>query len=241
METKEPDFNDPNFTRSNPDIWVQAVFNILDRHQLKEPEGDKIPDEEEEPFNRDARIKVVSSWGVPKRIAENLKDLKDTKAIRIVEDFINAPDRGWCLILSADKGAGKSTAAAYWLMKQAIMADLNPSVMGAPVRKWWSGTRLARVNGYNSEFEKLAQVSFMVLDDLGIEYLDKNGNFLQRLDEIMDERYSNYRKTIITTNLNSEDFKARYGERIADRIREGFNHGGAFMELSDKSMRSNKK
>ena len=123
-------------------------------------------------------------------------------------------------------------------MKQAIMADLNPSAMGAPIRKCGSGTRLASVNGYNSEFEKLAQVSLMVLDDLGIEYLDKNGNFLQRLDEIMDERYSNYRKTIITTNLNSEDFKARYGERIADRIREGFGHGGAFMELSDKSMRS---
>ena len=27
------------------------------------------------------------------------------------------------------------------------------------------------------------QSKFMVIDDLGVEYLDKNGNFLQRLDE----------------------------------------------------------
>lgn len=240
MEIKDPDFDDPQFTRDNPDVWVQAVFNLLDRQKLRAPNGETIPDEESNTFSRTDKIEVVSSWGVPKRIAENLQILKDTKAIRIIDEFLQSDEGGWCLVLSADKGAGKSTAAAYWLMKQTELHDLNPAVMGAPVRRWWSGTRLARVNGYTSEFEKLAQVNFMVLDDLGIEYLDKNGNFLQRLDEIMDERYSNYRKTVITTNLNSEDFKSRYGERIADRIREGFGYGGSFMELSDKSMRSKK-
>jgi DNA replication protein DnaC len=80
----------------------------------------------------------------------------------------------------------------------------------------------------------------MVIDDLGVEYLDKNGNFLQRLDELIDERYSNYRQTIITTNLNVKAFKERYGERVADRIREGFEFGGAFMELAESSMRVRK-
>ena len=87
----------------------------------------------------------------------------------------------------------------------------------------------------------MMQSKLMVIDDLGIEYLDKNGNFLQRLDELLDERYSNFRKTIITTNLNADAFKDRYGERVADRMREGFTWGGGFIELADDSMRKVRK
>ena len=78
----------------------------------------------------------------------------------------------------------------------------------------------------------------IVIDDLGVEYLDKNGYFSHRLDELIDERYSNYRKTVITTNLNAKAFQTRYGARVADRIREGFKHGGAYVEIAMGSLRA---
>ena len=93
-------------------------------------------------------------------------------------------------------------------------------------------------HSYNQELEKMMQVSVMVIDDLGVEYMDKNGHFSHRLDELIDDRYSNYKKTIITTNLNKKDFQARYGNRVTDRIREGFKHGGDYLEFSGRSLRA---
>jgi hypothetical protein len=248
------EINDPDFRRDNPDIWVQAAFQALDKAKemrLKEPIGEAIERTGYKEAARNGQMihsqkcEVVNGWGVPARICENLKAIRRTKAVKLVEDFASAPKEAWCLVLSADKGAGKSTAAAFWLMEQVHWRHYPESRSSgharagwSPPQRWWSGTKLARTNGYSSDFEKMIKIDSMVIDDLGIEYLDKNGNFLQRFDELMDERYSNFRKTIITTNLNAEDFKSRYGERVADRIREGFNHGGAFMELSDKSLRS---
>ena len=248
------EINDPDFRRDNPDIWVQAAFQALDKAKemrLKEPVGEVIEKTGYKEAARNGQMiraqkcEVVNEWGVPARICENLKAIRRTKAVKLVEDFSSTTKEGWCLVLSADKGAGKSTAAAFWLMEQVSWRHYpegrssgHARANWSPPQRWWSGTRLARTNGYSSDFEKMIKVDSMVIDDLGIEYLDKNGNFLQRFDELMDERYSNFRKTVITTNLNAEDFKSRYGERVADRIREGFNHGGAFMELSDKSLRS---
>ena len=42
---------------------------------------------------------------------------------------------------------------------------------------------------------------------------------LARFDSLVDARYAGQRRTIVTTNLDSESFKGRYGERVADRIR----------------------
>ena len=173
--------------------------------------------------------------GMPQRIIDTLQfSQKDTSALMAVREFTQAPKEGWCLVLSGPKGCGKSTAGAYYLW------DKTRSMTASPPRdmRWWTASRVARVSGYNDHLEKMMSVPLMVIDDLGVEYLDKNGYFNHRLDELIDERYSNYRKTIITTNLNSEDFQARYGGRVADRIRQGFKHGGGFLHFNELSLRA---
>ena len=173
--------------------------------------------------------------GMPQRIIDTLQSSpRDTSAIIAVKKFIEAPKEAWCLVLAGPKGCGKSTAGAYYLWsKTRSMTNAPPKDM-----RWWTASRVARVSGYNDHLEKMMSVSMMVIDDLGVEYLDKNGYFNHRLDELIDDRYSNYRKTIITTNLNSEDFQARYGARVADRIREGFKHGGGYVEFNELSLRA---
>lgn len=169
--------------------------------------------------------------GIPQRIIDTLQsDPRDTSALLAVKKFMDAPKEAWCLVLSGPKGCGKSTAGAYYLWnKTKYMAAAPPKDM-----RWWTASRVARVSGYNDQLDKMMGVPMMVIDDLGVEYLDKNGYFNHRLDELIDDRYSNYRKTIITTNLNSEDFQTRYGARVADRIREGFKHGGGYVQFQDK-------
>lgn len=173
--------------------------------------------------------------GVPQRIIDNVKsNLKKTSSIGAVKRFLESPKEAWCLVLSGPKGCGKSTAAAHFL------AEKTKSMVSAPPRdmQWWTAARVARVSGYTEHLEKMMKVPVMVIDDLGVEYMDKNGYFNHRLDELIDERYSNYRKTIITTNLNAQDFTARYTERVTSRIKEGFKHGGPwFVHIDEKSLR----
>ena len=244
METKQPDSEEENpfldYREDTADEWMRAVYRMYTRQKQREA-ADAAEGREfcpvEEGASGGCRIKCLRTWGVPERILKNLENLKDTKAVKYIKDFTLSPREAWCMVLSGGKGTGKSTAAAVWLYE-----SVPPE--GAPAyqrRYWWNGTKIARTNGYAKDFEKMIQSKLMVIDDLGVEYLDKNGNFLQRLDELIDERYSNFRKTVITTNLNAEAFKDRYGERVADRMREGFAWGGGFMELADTSMRKVRK
>ena len=82
------------------------------------------------------------------------------------------------------------------------------------------------------------KVSVLVIDDLGVEFMDKAGHFKSRLDELIDARWGNFRKTIITTNLNAKDFQERYESRVTDRIRHGFKHGGGYTHINEKSLRA---
>ena len=198
----------------------------------------------------------LSAWGVPTRMRDNvipqemvdengeyvvdengeqrMAGLVNTKALGAISDFMKCGKEAWCLVLSADKGAGKSTAAAYWL---SVLAGKKAEMPDKPPTYWHTGPGLARVNSYGEEWERLIKVQNMVIDDLGIEYMDRNGNLLTRLDELLYTRHNEYLKTVITTNLNGGDFRRRYGERISDRIREGIPHGGGLIEIDDKSMR----
>ena len=94
----------------------------------------------------------------------------------------------------------------------------------------------------NSRYDADAREAWMlapalVLDDLGAEYLDAKGSFLVDLDELIDTFYGDGRPLVITTNTDAAAFKARYGERIVDRLREC----GVWLSIADGSMRGAKR
>lgn len=177
--------------------------------------------------------------GIPVRFVDVLRAAekpRHTDALERAAEFLSdAGER--TLVLSGPKGVGKSFAAA-WVVAQAC-PDANPrrrngvwSPDEAP--RWLSVSKLARIERYNTAvMEPFEQCSMLVIDDLGVEYLDAHGSFLTTLDGLIDARYAGGLRTVITTNLTADAFKARYGERIADRIRET----GEFVELAGKSLR----
>ena len=62
----------------------------------------------------------------------------------------------------------------------------------------------------------------LAIDDLGtepVEVLDY-GNVLYPIVDLLTRRYDRQLFTVITTNLTSEEIRAKYGERIADRLNE---------------------
>ena len=67
-----------------------------------------------------------------------------------------------------------------------------------------------------SVVEKYSRCPVLVLDDLGVE---KTTDWaLQTLYIILNNRYSNFMQTIITSNLTIEEIGSKLGDRIASRI-----------------------
>jgi DNA replication protein DnaC len=151
------------------------------------------------------------------------------------------------VVLSGGPGCGKTVAAAMWLTDPMRMesswryTDQLAGVFGrcgnaysGPKCVWITAAKLARAERYDDEkMTELLRCDRLVIDDLGGEYLDKGGFYASMLDEIINERHAAKLPTVMTTNLNDTAFKARYGERISDRIRES----GRFIGCGNASMR----
>lgn len=147
--------------------------------------------------------------GVPSRLWFAEKP-KPTSAVALVSRMLEGA--GVLLVLSGGTGCGKSTACAYALSKRAGL--------------WVHGPDLAKPDftdpdeyGVRRETldERMRNCGLLVLDDVGIEHSPK-GYAASRITDVLEHRESNHRPSIVTTNLTTAEFKAKYGERIASRL-----------------------
>lgn len=112
------------------------------------------------------------------------------------------------LVLSGERGAGKTVAAAWWALRQSGAVEFV------------TAEKFVTSSAYDGERSRWISADALVLDDLGVEYQDVKGAAASALDALVNEFYSHGRPLVITTNLGRAEFKTRVGERIADRIRE---------------------
>lgn len=226
--------------RQRLEAWQQTPDGQAEMRAEAERERQAEQQEREEARRRER--KRLEAAGIPRRVRDLLEggNLTASQALTRAKQWREqqrADSSRWCLVLSADKGAGKTVAAGWW------MAESDPSCPSFWDRKrgedvvlsaWWTAPQLCRVNAYGPEFDALcSHPGPIVLDDLGSEYSDKAGFMQVMIDSLVDARYSEYRPLLITTNLTAKSFRERYGERVTDRLREG----GAFFEFREKSMR----
>lgn len=177
--------------------------------------------------------------GVPGRVRALLRDgLRDTRPFARVSAWLNSDDPGkWCLVLSSSKGSGKTVAAGHWLVSQAPTCPMywdkdKKARMRLPA--WWTAAQLSRLSSFGPELDAVFKHRGpIVVDDMGAEYSDRHGFMQTLVDALVDGRYSEVRPLLMTTNLNAQAFRERYGDRVADRL----NEGGAFFEFKSKSMR----
>jgi DNA replication protein DnaC len=185
------------------------------------------------------RSDTIARWvndGVPAKDVELALDrtARTTEAMIAVGDFARSDKT--ILVLSGPRGLGKTTAAACWLVlapRRKTYGEIRqPVFVDAP--------RLVRSSRYDTEsMAGLELARALVVDDLGLEYDDKSGAARSLIDALMNARYARCLPTVITTNVPSKDvgeklgFISRYGERLADRIREA----GTFVALRGESLR----
>jgi DNA replication protein DnaC len=73
-----------------------------------------------------------------------------------------------------------------------------------------------------SEYDEACKTEMLIIDDLGEEpreVIDYGQPHTPIIDMIL-ERYEMQRLTIITTNLDVDELKEKYGARVYDRLRE---------------------
>lgn len=173
---------------------------------------------------RSESIREIAQGEAPHRSAWAIHRLRNTDAVRATKRWCAGYE--WCLLLSGPPGVGKTVAAAYAAMRE------------GGILRWLTASKLMRVPQYDqAAWSELEWADLVVLDDLGTEFQDKSGAMQLRVDSLIDDRYSRESRLVITTNLNTAEFKSRYGERVADRIRDG----GSIVGLDGKSLRGRRK
>ncbi len=157
-------------------------------------------------FERD-RTQDLSARGVPAKDIPRIlaEQVEPTLAVRTVEAWLQQ-DRVWFLVLSGDPGSGKTVAGGIAVARGGGRLVHVTDLCGAK----FDGERVAAYQA----------ATLLVIDDLGVEALDEKGRDRALLDRILDARYAGRRRTLITTNLAEADLRARYGRRIARRLRE---------------------
>jgi DNA replication protein DnaC len=159
------------------------------------------------------RRRKEASMEIPARALRVLSGaLRDTDARRFVQGDATIT------CLSGNPGTGKTIAACEWLLSREDGLFVTAS-------------GLSRID--RALVSRVLKAPALVLDDMGTEYLDPKGFVLSLLDELMDYRYRSLLPLVLTTNLDIESFKARYGARLVDRIRGA----GRFVRIGGASMR----
>lgn len=119
----------------------------------------------------------------------------------------------WCLLLFGGFGIGKTSAAAW-----AVLEFMRRGERA----KWVRAPAACRAPLFGAEAMVFTQecrsVPVLVLDDVGAD-LPTDG-WRAWLEDVIDARWGNQRRTIITVNnLDGAAFAARMGERLTDRLR----------------------
>jgi hypothetical protein len=165
------------------------------------------------------------SLGIPPLLADDIvgPNVGRTPAI----DALALLDgRTTILVLSGERGAGKSFAAACWLWRwrcappawRSRLRDRTPPAF-VPYDRHDDMSGVGR--------DAIARASALVLDDVAAErYRDAMATTLVR-------RHRDAAPTVVTTNLREDDFAEAYGARVADRLREV----GRFVTCGARSLR----
>lgn len=209
------------FADENPEVasaWREAIMENAERNQTAL--------EKQLAFER--RCDGLRMAGVGDRLFELATEawgIYETIATKAVAELsLSRP----VLLLCGSPGCGKTLASVRGL---GDALEHSAVTSGLFVKSF----ELSRLSMFAPEdkarMASLSRTRFLILDDLGAEML--HDGMRPMLDELIDARYQNGSRTILTTNLDPQAFKARYGERIADRIREV----GRVVLCGDKSLR----
>jgi DNA replication protein DnaC len=167
------------------------------------------------------KLEHLLTCGAPELEAEFVaKGVPDTDLSGAVRDYCAGP-LTFCLILGG-AGAGKTIVATEALLNSKMHWNDGKSWAYSPREaRFILATDLARLSYFDLASQKALgraeRCRWLVLDDVGGELV--TDTWKSNFTDLILHRNSARLKTIITSNFDIDDFKARYDNRIVSRIR----------------------
>ncbi len=161
---------------------------------------------------------VLERCGMPKRFRES--SYSETN----IHELIKAYNRsaGNLLIYGNITGTGKTESAA-WLMRRIKRVSPLKTTRFVEVSSLVIAMRGTYSNDSKETAETIAlqysRCDYLFLDDLGSEAM--SSDVYQLIFAIMNQRWSEQRPTIITSNLSPVQIIERYKDKISSRILAG--------------------
>ena len=118
------------------------------------------------------------------------------------------------LLLTGPSGLGK-TFLMHAMAKRLLDRGLNVLMLSA--YRFLDLARKAYFSNGGGELDTLMETDVLMLDDLGSEPLMENITIVQ-LFNLINERQTAGRGTVLSTNLTVSELQARYTERIVSRL-----------------------
>lgn len=118
------------------------------------------------------------------------------------------------MMIMGQAGLGK-TFLMHAMADRLVNRDVQVLMISA-----WRFMEIARkyiFDNEKDEMNELLETEVLMLDDLGSEPMMKNIT-IEQLFNLINERQIAGKSTVISTNLNAEEFRERYTERIASRM-----------------------
>lgn len=177
---------------------------------------------DEKPEPRDV-LSRVQRLGVPASALFAIRNEKPTECLKAAQLWWTSDKRTFpALVMLGDVGQGKTVAAAWCCVEWARGYPWNklPTGSNESPMVWLDGPRLRQLSAFDERAADLlasaATAQLTVVDDAGRE---GDRRALEALSDVLMERVDNYRATVLTSNLKGEQFRARYGTALADRLR----------------------
>lgn len=164
----------------------------------------------------------MSRAGVPDYAAKALLAPRQTPAVAAAKKFETDGSLLFLLLLG-DKGLGKTVAAAHVLAHYAARYPWNTQPSGPSVEPmlFIAAREVTTVPAWEAAngtlMDTVKRTPMLVVDDMGQEGTTVGRDLL--VNALFD-RHAKGKRTVLTSNLRTDAFKARYGDALADRIRE---------------------